>query len=104
MTDNTIKGDAGRLHFRTGPLENVLDARTEEEKQKEAARPQLPVFLVDEFERHLAEANQFAKVGRSADACAALSKAHDYLRQTKDDALRLDLLIRLRQAQSLIKA
>lgn len=103
MVDGVFKGDGGRLHFRAGPLENVLEARTEEEKKKDAARPQLPVFLVDEFERHLAEANQFAKLGRSADASAALSKAHDYLRQTKDDALRLDLLIRLRQAQSLIK-
>lgn len=104
MVDSRIKGEEGRLHFKTGPLGNVLEARTEEEKKQEAQKPQLPVFLVDEFERHLAEANLYSRQGKSVEASAALGKAQDYLNQTKDDALRLDLLIRLRQAQSLIRA
>lgn len=106
MADGPSALGEGRLHFKTGPLGSVLETPREEEeaKAKQKTREPLPVFLVDEFERHLAEANRFAKEGRSADASASLSKAHDYLKQTKDDALRLDLLIRLRQAQSLIKA
>lgn len=104
MADGPNSLGEGRLHFKTGPLGSLLETPREEEKTKEKERPELPVFLIDEFERHLAEANLYAKQGRGTDASAALSKAHDYLKQTKDDALRMDLLIRLRQAQSLIRA